>query len=74
MIRPCAEMTRTCRLTLNRSRMTDARLSSTSDEVAARLALRQHGGDEEPRVEERHALARTPCSASGSGMPKFCWS
>ena len=30
VIRPCAEMTRTWRLTLNRARMTSARLSSTS--------------------------------------------
>ena len=33
MIRPCAEMTRTCRFTRNRSRMIDARLSSTSDRL-----------------------------------------
>ena len=29
-------------------------------EVAAGFALRQDRGDEEPRVEQRHALARTP--------------
>ena len=42
-------------------------------EVAAGLALRQHGGDEEARVDERDAR-REAFIASGSGIPKFCWS
>ena len=42
-------------------------------QIAARLALGQHRGDEEPRVEQQHAAANA-FNASGSGMPKFCWS
>ena len=40
--------------------MTVARLSRTSDRLPPGLALDEHGGHEEPRVEQRDALARTP--------------
>ena len=57
VIRPCAEMTRTWRLTLNRSRMIFARLSKTSDRFAARLTLREHRGHEKARIDRRDPIA-----------------
>ena len=42
-------------------------------QVAAGVALDQHGGDEEPDVENATRSASS-FSASRSGRPKFCWS
>ena len=55
VIRPCADSTRTWRLTLNRSRITAAEVVEDLGQVAARLALREDGRDEKPRVEHRDA-------------------
>ena len=71
LMRPCADTTRICRLTLEALAHHVGEVVEHLGEVAARLALRQHRGDEEARVEHRHALAIAR-SASGSDMPKFC--
>ena len=60
VMRPCAEMTRTWRLTRKRSRMIDGEVVEHFGEVAAGFALRQHRGDEEPRIDQWDAIARTP--------------
>ena len=40
-------------------------------QIAARLALRQHRGDEEPGVEHRHPHGHG-AQRLGSDIPKFC--
>ena len=57
VMRPCADRTRTWRFTRKRSRITEREITEDLREVAACFTLRQHGGDEELRVEHRNALA-----------------
>ena len=60
LMRPCAEMTRICRLHLEALAHHRREVVEHLGQVAARLALRQHRGDEEPRVEHRHAPRHRP--------------
>ena len=69
VMRPCAVTTRTCRFTLNRSRMTLRKIVEHLRQIAARLALREHRGHEELRVDHRYAVGE-PFSASDIDMPK----
>ena len=56
-MRPCADRTRTWRFTRKRSRITRAQIAEDLGQVAAGLALDQHGGGEELGVEHGNALA-----------------
>ena len=71
LIRPCAEMTRIWRFSLKRSRITLARLSSTSDRLPpdSRCVSTAVTKNRASRTGTRCAIARM---ASGSDMPKFC--